>query len=667
MTRNIGDELLRKLKLDPALLAIARDPRYLKVVQDWYKPGDPARFRNCYDHGRLAFIESWESVEAQRQALSGSHVLELLEQLSAALIEQNRTQMMLFEINQRISQFLTQRIPEMDAATLMKKVDALCEHLSSGTGLLVRRCEIFESASIRTRDYLAAEHYHKAGGLPAAALTSLTTDELRWHECARLYVGLNGPAAPIIEHAEKSRHPAAIDLINRVAELGQELDRPATATAVWVREKLHHYLESDEKSNRKRAGIAALRQLQRAAVPLTQPPSVDALSGFVTNGMYQAFVDVMVDESDGRYQDLHPDSWRGGRFPVGESDCYVRGIRPEHALLFVDWASKTLALNCRLPTLDELRSDPISDANLPPILAWCVGESEEPSLEASDDKTVDLLRKRLTVRSTLPLPQDFRHVFRCSLPNLLQRIIRDHKLMLNMLRSVHPFKGQDLQVFYQAMTLGRQMEADLNDLVNRALAPLPADTLALHYPRCLNRDVIAAKRWVQMLRWTRVEQELSDSKPDHRRALELCMDLHRSLTARCAADPNDELLRYELRLAELCCALGALIIADVESPLDPTKIYHRTLSYLTLLIETIGVAAQYVVRHESSLSVVWRKAHLWLLNRAAKTDSEALRWQPRHTEWIEATAFALRTQAQRVLHGEAAWEGLRIVFQVMRA
>jgi len=382
--------------------------------------------------------------------------------------------------------------------------------------------------------------------------------------------------------------------------------------------------------------------------------------------MYQAFVDAMADESNGQRVDLHPDSWRGGRFPVGEADCYVRGIRPEHAQLFVEWASKTLSLVCRLPTRDELRSDPSADANLPPILAWCVGESEEPSLEACEDKTVDSLRKRLTVRSPLPLPQDFRHVFRSSLPNLLQRIVRDHKLMLDMLRSVHPFKRQDLQVFYEAMTLGRQMEADLNDLVNRALAPLPAETLALHYPRCLYRDVTAAIRWAQMLGWTRVEQELSDPKPDYRRALEVCADLHRDLIKRSAADSHDEILRYELRLAELSCALGALIVADVESPLDPTKIYHRTLCYLTLLIETIGVAAQHVVRHESPLSVLWRKAHLWLLNRAAKTDSEAVCWQPRHTDWIEAAAFALRTQAQRTLYGETPWEGLRIVFQVMR-
>ncbi|MBE9041161.1 SUMF1/EgtB/PvdO family nonheme iron enzyme [Oscillatoriales cyanobacterium LEGE 11467] len=133
-------------------------------------------------------------------------------------------------------------------------------------------------------------------------------------------------------------------------------------------------------------------------------------SSYITCEEYQLFLDE--ERAVGKY--YQPDSWTTEKYPAGEANQPVLGVRASDAEAFCEWLTQKYArwrVRFRLPTPAEAQAHPIPERH---IGYWCK-EGETVALTG-----IELDGARI-LPATLPLPRDFDH-----------HLMRDRDLVRNL-------------------------------------------------------------------------------------------------------------------------------------------------------------------------------------------------------------------------------------------
>lgn len=451
-----ANDLLKRLHENPALLDLTVNPLLLTMIATVHQYGGalPARRATLYDQICQVLLGRRE----RDLALTAEQMRLVLEQLAYYLMVQDRRDLprqdacaVIAEPLQRVQSHLT---PE-----------AFLQMIEEASGLLLQREQgIYGFAHQTFQEYLAASYIRKKG-----LVHTLTAylDAPWWQETIRLYCAL-ADATPIIEAClEASQLSAstlalALDCEDEALEIQQE----ARARLAVLRT---NGVEDPDQERQHAVAAAVLTRRLRQMVHLHDETYGD--TRLLTCAEYQLFLD----ERHAQGQSFQPDHWTTPRFPPGEGNKPVLGVRAADASAFCDWLTEWAEgpWRYRLPAAGELRAE--NTLNYLPLERGCwlqdgqeLAWAWETPLSLSADKLIELINAVFDDARALNAARARVNAVLSNLKRTLDRLTRDSS----------PIPGLDMiQELMRAGALDRVLaraHAVVGDL-DRALKKRPID------------------------------------------------------------------------------------------------------------------------------------------------------------------------------------------------
>ncbi|MCB9078101.1 MAG: NACHT domain-containing protein [Anaerolineaceae bacterium] len=221
--------------------------------------------------------------------------------------------------------------------------------IQESEGLLLTEADdrlSFRHCSIQ--HYLAALYVHEQQ-LDASLLARVT--DPWWYDTVRCY-GALGHYDAVLEACLTGGEPLAPVLrlaLDFLAE-AQDVSQPIRAR---VEASLEQALENDNSERRRQAAAMLLARRTH-----TMQPSGDgalATASPITQAEYQLFLEDR--RAEGHYH--QPDHWLNLRFPAGQGQLPVTGVRPSDAVAFCEWLTRREGSfwRYRLPRAGEIEVD----------------------------------------------------------------------------------------------------------------------------------------------------------------------------------------------------------------------------------------------------------------------------------------------------------------------
>lgn len=200
------------------------------------------------------------------------------------------------------------------------------QHIESGSGLLVEdRAGIYKFAHRSFLEYLAAVQIKESN---QELLLTRYIDDPWWEETIRLYAAQQDASNLIWSALQKQTVQSlslAYDCMREALSVG---DRE-------VRRELDAMLEEGLESldpNLFRLAVE-VRLSRRLKALLRVDEQIDADPDLITCAEYQLFINEMRQSGSNRY----PDHWQSDRFPLGQGNQPMSGVRGQDATEFCEW------------------------------------------------------------------------------------------------------------------------------------------------------------------------------------------------------------------------------------------------------------------------------------------------------------------------------------------
>ena len=200
--------------------------------------------------------------------------------------------------------------------------------------------------------------------------------------------------------------------------------------------------------------------------------NVEIDMSYITCAEYQLFIDEKLKADEHR----QPDHWKSYRFPPGDAQKPITGVRSSDAEEFCEWLTQQQSapiFKYRLPTVAEVEEHPVTEKQLG---CWCFDGEQRilAGIETGQQQTwQQKLAKVLVLNPDLKL-------------NLYLNLNRDLKLNLNL------YLNRDLNLdlyLYLNLDLNLDLNPDLNRVLNRGLNRVLYRVLYRDNYRDLNRDL----------------------------------------------------------------------------------------------------------------------------------------------------------------------------------
>ena len=354
-----SEELQGKIAETENLREISDNPMLLTIICLLWRINKnlPEKRAELYEEVCNLWLGGWWRVKFKNEAfreindpLSAAQKRLILEPLAAHIMEQ--------------------KILEIDQGNVLEKIKEPTEQLGktadeeflhylqrSGQLFLEREVQKWGFAHKSFQEYLCAAHWIAKKIEPD---WSKLVNEGWWWETIRLYASL-GDASAIIQACLNNGTTNALALAAECrdnARLISDTNLRGTLNA-----RLLADLESEDSERRKLA--AEVKLLGRLRKFQTLDSGVQIDSDYLSNAEYQLFLD----ERLARGNPCQPDHWTDYKFPKGEAQKPVRGLRAKDAANFCEWLNEgSVQLKYRLPTPEE--ANRVSGNKLD-LAAWC--------------------------------------------------------------------------------------------------------------------------------------------------------------------------------------------------------------------------------------------------------------------------------------------------------
>ncbi len=378
-----GEDLVRRLRQSPALVALAVHPLLLTmiVISHRYRGRLPERRADLYAEICEVLLGRWQSAEGLSQPLAAPQLRGVLQVLAFHMMQTQKREIATAEVRGVVGRALLELAVPGGVSP-----DELLRGVEKGSGLLLEReAGLYSFTHLTFQEYLAARHVVEHLG--AVAVLGHVGDPW-WHETLRL-MSAQSDATELV-HTCLEEHGASIEALT----LANECLHEAPAVDPEVRRRLEHRLidglEAAEPAHRRLAAEVMLSLRLRRLLRVSDGVEIDP--EYLSCAEYQLFLD----DKLAAEQAHQPDHWTTGHFPRGAARRPVTGVRHSDAEAFCAWlGERTRALTeagarLRLPTADEARDNP-PDARRPEhsadpqtgeLAAWCAGEP--PRLSTAD-------------------------------------------------------------------------------------------------------------------------------------------------------------------------------------------------------------------------------------------------------------------------------------------
>lgn len=317
-----AEDLLRRLHHTPALFALAVNPLLLTMIATVHRYRDtlPGKRVTLYAEICEVFLGKRQEAKGLTLELTAAQQRQVLQPLAYHMMCAGVRELPLASASHVIKEPLSQVSATLQPETFLSLVE-------NASGLLLEReAGSYSFAHLTFQEYLAAVHI-KETGLEQDLVTQIA--ESWWHETIRLYCA-QADATALLE-ACLTQEQSSLTVLTLAFECLEE----ALRVQLSVRSRLENIIEQgvEDADPKRRSLIAEMKLALRLKRMVHLSEKVDIDTSFVTCAEYQLFRN-NVQASGTSFRPIH---WEEDRFPAGEGNVPLLGVRSIDAQAFCEW------------------------------------------------------------------------------------------------------------------------------------------------------------------------------------------------------------------------------------------------------------------------------------------------------------------------------------------
>jgi energy-coupling factor transporter ATP-binding protein EcfA2 len=352
--RQAADDLLALLRRNPDLHALTVNPLLLTMlvtVHCYHEKQLPDSRAELYQEICATFLGKRRQAHQITQTLRAGHRQVVLQALAYEMMQQEIQEIRQHAAQEKIREPLQRVSPTLDPASFLQEIEQ-----DSGL-LLQRKTGIYTFAHGTFQEYLAALHVQRRH-LEATLVAHVT--EKWWREVILMYCASNDASAFISACLENAG--TSTDAL----ELAIDCEKEALQVKSEVRNRLQVLMQEGVESPdvQRRQMVVSVLLARRLHRMVHLDGEVYRDTSLVTCCEYQLFLDEQPAQR-------RPNHWHVPRFPPGQGNAPLLGVREEQARAFVAWLTRREQglWQYRLPRARELNEQ--ESASMLPEGAGC--------------------------------------------------------------------------------------------------------------------------------------------------------------------------------------------------------------------------------------------------------------------------------------------------------
>ncbi len=370
-----ANDLMQRLNSRPALGELTRNPLMLTMIAIVHsnRSALPGGRADLYAEICDVLLGYWRAAKGISDLLTAAQLRVVLEPLAAHMMMKRVRELRASEVLAIIEE------PLGRVGVTGEGVKSFLPALQAVSGLLLEReNDHWSFAHLTFQEYLAAAHFR---GQNTELEWTILIRDVWWHEALRLYAA-QGDATALIRAGLAADDVPSLMLVSECLEEAREIDPYVRADAEG---RLSADLEAGDLERQRLAAKVLLARRMHTLNYIDENREVDP--DYITCVEYQIFID----EQRAQGSSFAPDHWTQPRFPEGQAQAPICGVRLDDAKSFARWLTERNGSGYiwRLPTPAELRAHPSTTNRT--MASWYYADDAQGQIGLKSDETEKIL------------------------------------------------------------------------------------------------------------------------------------------------------------------------------------------------------------------------------------------------------------------------------------